>query len=202
MTKTILTASLVGLSLTFSTATHAADPDNSPESRRNPPPIITDYEANQGSQGLEQRMSPEQRQRFNRDMETQTGEAYPDHAEIESRRQKMRERMKERMQQADTDNDNSLTRAEAEENMPGVARHFDQFDANHDGVITYEELKAAQERKFKAAEQQVTQAKEEKTESQHAKKPAHKKSRPTQKESAQNAPSGVAPAEETNQQGQ
>lgn len=138
-------------------------------------------------------MSPEERQRFNQDMETQTGEAYPDRAEIESRRKKMRERMQERMQQADTDNDNSISRAEAEESMPGVARHFDQIDTNHDGIITYEEMKSAQEKKHKAVELQAKPDKDKKAQPKKKKKSSQKKSSHIPKESGQEQSSITAP---------
>jgi len=141
-------------------------------------------------------MSPEQRQRFNQDMETQTGKAYPDFAQIESRRQKMRERLPERMRQADKDNDNSISRAEAEESMPGVARHFDQIDANHDSVITYDEMKTAQEKRHKAAKLQAKQDSEKKAQPKKKKKSTRKKSGASPKESGQEQSPITAPPTE------
>lgn len=96
---------------------------------------------------LEQRMSPEERQRFNYDLQNHSGAVYPDHEQIESRRQLMRLKMQERLQRADTDHDNSISRSEAEENMPGLARHFDEIDTNHDGIITIDEMKAVYEKR-------------------------------------------------------
>lgn len=145
-------------------------------------------------------MSPEELERFNRDMETQTEEAYPDHAEIESRRQKMRERMQEWMQQADVDHDNSVSRAEAEESMPGVARHFDQIDTNHDGVITSDEMKAAQEKaaqekKRELLEQQISQNKENKTQPPKAKKRSRRKPASHAKPKQHQLPSDAPPSD-------
>jgi Ca2+-binding EF-hand superfamily protein len=47
---------------------------------------------------------------------------------------------------ADADGDGALSRAEAGNNMPGLARHFDKVDANKDGKITPEEAQAARAR--------------------------------------------------------
>lgn len=113
----------------------------------------------QNGPGL-QRMSPEERQRFNDDLQNHSGTVYPDHEQIESRRQIMRQKMQERLQHADTDHDNSLSRAEAEENMPGLARHFDEIDTNHDGIITIDEMKAVYEKKRETAEQKANKTKE------------------------------------------
>lgn len=141
-------------------------------------------------------MSPEDLERFNRNMEAQTEEAYPDRAKIESRRKNARERIQEQMQQADTDNDNSISRTEAEESMPGVARHFDQIDANHDSVITYDEMKTAQEKRHKAAELQAKQDSEKKAQPKKKKKSTRKKSSASPKESGQEQSPITAPPTE------
>lgn len=94
---------------------------------------------------LEQRLTPEERQGIYRHLQIQSEINYGDHAEIENRRQMLRRRMQERLQQADTDNDNSVSRLEAEGSLPGIARHFDEIDLNHDGVITLDEFRAAEE---------------------------------------------------------
>lgn len=113
----------------------------------------------QSGSGL-QRMSPEERQRFNDDLQNRSGTVYPDHDQIESRRQVMREKMQERLQRADTDGDGSLSRIEATLNMPGLARHFDDVDTNHDGVITIDEMKAVYEKKREVPDQKADKAKE------------------------------------------
>jgi Ca2+-binding EF-hand superfamily protein len=43
----------------------------------------------------------------------------------------------------DTDGDGRISRAEAQANAPRLAEHFDQVDANHDGFVTKDELRAA-----------------------------------------------------------
>jgi hypothetical protein len=108
-------------------------------------------------------MTPQESQELYRDLQNQSEAAYADHAQIESRREAMRKRMQERLQQADTDNDNSVSRIEAEENMPGLAKHFNQIDTNHDGVITLDELKAADERR-----RELRELKKKNSESQSA----------------------------------
>ena len=43
---------------------------------------------------------------------------------------------------ADTDGNGTLSRAEAEKGMPGLAKNFDQIDTNKDGQLSRDELKA------------------------------------------------------------
>jgi Ca2+-binding EF-hand superfamily protein len=43
---------------------------------------------------------------------------------------------------ADKNGDGGLSKEEATASMPRLARHFDQLDANKDGVVTLEELQA------------------------------------------------------------
>jgi len=52
-------------------------------------------------------------------------------------------RFEERFRGADANGDGAISRAEAEQGMPGLARRFDAIDANRDGVVTREELAAA-----------------------------------------------------------
>ena len=49
--------------------------------------------------------------------------------------------MLERLKQADTNGDGMLNRDEAKA-LPMISKHFDEIDANHDGQITMEELRA------------------------------------------------------------
>ena len=49
----------------------------------------------------------------------------------------------ERFQAADTDRNGAISLPEAEANLPRIARDFAAIDANHDGLVTLEELKAA-----------------------------------------------------------
>jgi Ca2+-binding EF-hand superfamily protein len=55
---------------------------------------------------------------------------------------KIQQRMQEQFRQADKDGDGSLSKPEAEAGMPRLAKDFDAIDANKDGKITQEELRA------------------------------------------------------------
>jgi hypothetical protein len=116
-------------------------------------------DARQMGSGL-QHMSPEERQRFNDELMNRSGSVYPDHEQIESRRQLMREKIQERFERADADNDASLTPTEANLSMPGLARHFDSVDTNHDGLITLDEMKAVYEKKRELSEQKAVRPRE------------------------------------------
>jgi len=93
----------------------------------------------------ESRSSADQRS-LRGDLEDYSRDAYPDHEQVEARRHEMRERMKKRLHEADQDSDGTLSREEANQNMPGLARHFDKIDRNGDGVISREEMKEARQR--------------------------------------------------------
>lgn len=56
----------------------------------------------------------------------------------------------ERFRHADTDGDGAISRAEAEKNAPRLAKKFDLIDANKDGKLTQEELRAYREAKHNA----------------------------------------------------
>ncbi|HEX5126918.1 MAG TPA: EF-hand domain-containing protein [Rhodocyclaceae bacterium] len=43
---------------------------------------------------------------------------------------------------ADTNNDGLISKAEAEQNLPRLAKHFDDIDTNKDGMLSSDELKA------------------------------------------------------------
>jgi Ca2+-binding EF-hand superfamily protein len=66
----------------------------------------------------------------------------PDPQRAEQMHAKFQERMQERFRQADKDGDGALSKAEAEAGMPRLAKDFDAIDANKDGKITQEELRA------------------------------------------------------------
>jgi hypothetical protein len=51
----------------------------------------------------------------------------------------------QRFKHADTDGDGAISRAEAEQHAPRLARRFDAIDANRDGKLTPEELRAYRE---------------------------------------------------------
>jgi Ca2+-binding EF-hand superfamily protein len=70
----------------------------------------------------------------------------PDPQRAEQMRAKFQERMQERFRQADKNGDGALSKAEAENSMPRIARHFDAIDSNHDGKITQDEIRASVEK--------------------------------------------------------
>jgi Ca2+-binding EF-hand superfamily protein len=53
----------------------------------------------------------------------------------------------ERFKHADTNGDGKISRAEAEKNAPRLAKKFDAIDANKDGQLTPDELRAYREAK-------------------------------------------------------
>ena len=54
----------------------------------------------------------------------------------------MLQKMQARWKAADKNGDGLIDKAEAEAGLPRVARHFDQLDANHDGKLSADELRA------------------------------------------------------------
>jgi Ca2+-binding EF-hand superfamily protein len=95
---------------------------------------------------LDGNISAEERMRLHRDLEEYSRTVDPAHVQIEERRRVMRMRLQQRFLGSDKDNDGSISREEAFETMPQIARHFNQVDLNNDGVITLNELEAAQAR--------------------------------------------------------
>ena len=59
-------------------------------------------------------------------------------------------RMAERLKAADTNGDGQISKAEAAA-LPMIAKHFDQIDANRDGQVTADELRAFHEARRAAA---------------------------------------------------
>jgi EF hand len=84
--------------------------------------------------------------RLRRDLDEYSRTVDPAHVQIEERRRLMYQRVQSRFVDADRDNDGSISREEALDSLPQVARHFNQVDLNGDGVITLDELEALQAR--------------------------------------------------------
>jgi EF-hand domain pair/EF hand len=61
-------------------------------------------------------------------------------------RAEMKQRFEAAWKRADTDGDGTLSKAEAAQGMPRLARHFDQIDTDRDGRITLAEMDAARAR--------------------------------------------------------
>ena len=59
------------------------------------------------------------------------------------RREQGKKRFEEQFKKADTDGDGALSKAEAEKNMPRLAKDFDAIDANKDGKVTPDEIRAS-----------------------------------------------------------
>ncbi len=66
-------------------------------------------------------------------------------ADPEKCRAETRARFEQRFKKADADGNGTLSRAEAQKSMPVIARHFDEIDANKDGQISLDEIKAAEQ---------------------------------------------------------
>ena len=66
---------------------------------------------------------------------------------FQQRREEMRLRDPERTRQADVNRDGGFNREEAGKSMPRLARHFDEIDTNHDGIISREEMRAFREKR-------------------------------------------------------
>lgn len=98
------------------------------------------------AQTLDGNITDEERLRLRRDLDEYSRSVDPAHVQIEERRRVMHQRLVERFASSDKDNDGSISREEAAETMPQIARHFNQVDLNGDGIITLNELEAAQAR--------------------------------------------------------
>jgi hypothetical protein len=89
---------------------------------------------------LESSITLEERMQLHRDLAEYSRSIDSTHIVIENHRRGMRQRLYERFSGSDKDNDGSISREEATETLPQIARHFSQVDANSDGVITLNEL--------------------------------------------------------------
>jgi Ca2+-binding EF-hand superfamily protein len=77
----------------------------------------------------------------------QPGRDRPNQAGMEEMRAKMQQRMQENFKKADKDGDGALSRAEVDAGMPRMAKDFDAIDANKDGKITQDEMRAFGEKR-------------------------------------------------------
>ena len=55
--------------------------------------------------------------------------------------QQMRQQEQEKFKSADKDGNGSLSKEEAQQGMPQLAKNFDKIDANHDGQVSPDEIK-------------------------------------------------------------
>jgi Ca2+-binding EF-hand superfamily protein len=65
-----------------------------------------------------------------------------EHAQNGDRAQKMQQRLKA----ADKDQDGKISKAEADASLPRLAKNFPTIDANNDGFITRDEMRAWREK--------------------------------------------------------
>jgi len=70
-------------------------------------------------------------------------------ARLRGKAQAARQEGVERFKQADLDGNSSLSKEEAEKGMPRVAKDFDAIDADKDGQVTQDELRASMRDKMK-----------------------------------------------------
>jgi len=120
--------SLSALAYAGAINTQELEPNGAQGEQENPIPSLD------GSISLEERM------RLHRDLNAYSRSIDSNHIVIENHRRGMRQRLYERFSGSDKDNDGSISREEATETMPQIARHFNQVDTNGDGVVTLNEL--------------------------------------------------------------
>lgn len=97
-------------------------------------------------QTLSRNFSPEERARLRKSLVDYSKSNDPEHDQIVARRREMRESIKARFSACDKDSDETIDRTETMDCLPQVARHFNQVDTNGDGLISLDELEAAQAR--------------------------------------------------------
>lgn len=110
---------------------------------------------------LESSISMEERMQLHRDLAEYSRSIDSTHIMIENHRRGMRQRLYERFSGSDKDNDGSISREEATETLPQIARHFSQVDANGDGVITLNELAIVHARMVERQQRATTAVKNE-----------------------------------------
>lgn len=110
---------------------------------------------------LEGSISMEERMRLHRDLNVYSRSIDSNHIVIENHRRGMRQRLYERFSGSDKDNDGSISREEATETLPQIARHFTQVDTNGDGVVTLNELAIVHARMVERQQRATGTAKEE-----------------------------------------
>jgi hypothetical protein len=113
------------------------------------------------AKSLNGNISIEENMRLRRDLYEYSRAVDPAHIQIEERRRVMHQRLQARFDQADKDNDGAISRIEAFELLPQIARHFSQVDANNDGVITMEELESAQAKAIERQQRPIPVVREE-----------------------------------------
>lgn len=144
MKKTFVYATCLGL--TCSIYSIAADKNVALDIQSIEKSIIEKTNQEGLNKTLDINFSPEKRQMLRRALEDYARSIDEDHEQIEARRKAMQESIKARFFDADTNFDNKIDRQEATSQLPQIARHFSAVDLNEDGLISLDELEAAQNR--------------------------------------------------------
>ncbi len=109
--------------------------------------LVDEENTNEGlKQTLNLNFSPENREKLRRALDEYARSVDQNHLQIEESRRAMQESIERRFLDADIDGDGMLSRQEATEKLPQIARHFSQVDNNQDDAITIDELEEAQAR--------------------------------------------------------
>lgn len=123
------------------------------------PSVVSEDEATYGlHKTLEYNFSPEDRARLRKALADFSRNTDPEHVQIQKKRKVMQTNLKERFNNCDNDLDEALSRQEATECLPQIARHFNYVDVDEDNVITFGELELAQDKwteRRKAADAKV-----------------------------------------------
>lgn len=142
----VLSVLSIGLLLAFNTG--LADVNNAtvvPETAD--PEVSSSHNDGEGlKKTIEINFSPEKRLILRRALDEFARSVDHDHDQIVARRRKMRESIKARFFEADADFDNHINRQEATNKLPQIARHFSAVDLNDNGLVSLDELQAAQTR--------------------------------------------------------
>jgi hypothetical protein len=132
----------------------------------NPEDKMTRLDSESGTEQMQHglgNVSLEERIRLRMDLNHYTRINDPAHSQIQDRRRTMSKGIQERFFRADRDNDNRLSRQEAVDSLPQVARHFNHVDLDGDGFISITELvdyHARMVERQRAAELRLQQARE------------------------------------------
>ena len=147
--KQALSAILISLFLSVSVLVHADPEDNQDAGELDTQPTLelipTEKLLDEHAlPSLDGSITMEERIKLHQDLEQYSRSIDSSHIVIEKHRRGMRQRLQDRFSGADKDNDGSISREEATESLPQIARHFSQVDGNGDGVVTLNELAVVQ----------------------------------------------------------
>ncbi len=90
---------------------------------------------------------PHLAQRFDRVDANKDGRVTLEEVNV-ARKAAMQAHFEQRFKRADSNSDGKISRAEAEQAMPRLVRHFDRIDADKDGQVTIEEMATARKAHF------------------------------------------------------